>query len=103
MSASSPGAIKAREEREQRHRKEVEALTLRAKKWKLLCIQSMMVLGGCLIVSVFVPFDEWRSDTPPAYQKLRISTHEYGWYHPEKGWCSYEDGRQITPTFWKAE
>ncbi len=66
--------------------------------WKTIC---SLMAGFVLILCIKVaqPPEPWNTSTPPSRQKLEVVT--YGWHDPKRGWCSYDNGEQITVKQWK--
>jgi len=102
---STEASRKATAERAERHRKEVDAALEKAETWRAVAYGMMVLIAALLVafaILVIHPRQKeasWRTDVPPARQKVEIVT--YGWWHPSKGWCSYETGETISVTYWR--
>ena len=91
--------------RQRAERKEVDAALRSARAWRMYAY-GMMVFAGVLLVAfallVLHPRRKdsgWRTDVPPARQKLEVVVS--AWWCPKRGWCNYEDGMPVTVKSWR--
>lgn len=74
----------------------------RNKAWMWAWLGTSTALAAIVLALILRPAfgkEQWRKSTPPTRQKLEVVT--YGWHDPKRGWCSYDNGEQITVKQWK--
>ena len=76
-------------------RRAKESVALRGSVW----MAAFFAVTAFALILLLTPNEDWRTSTPPSRQKVEVVT--YGWHDPKRGWCSYDNGEQITVKQWK--